>query len=180
MVVGSKVQSPINATEGAILMFYRPSPNAVPPMMLFSKSDWGQPGFFCLRINQVGTRRQLNLAVNSLANLEKAVQINFADVELGAWGFVAVSWREMAGVCTLQYWAGPLSSGELTSGGRELPPMPAVNESLRLGGRPQDMIEKFKMVPLTFAGGLLCQVAVFDQSLPDEAVRKIYSAARMP
>ncbi len=177
-VSGSTATNVINPKSGAVLLFFRPSENAVPPMMLFSRADWGNPNYLSLRINSVAAQLELALGVADARSKDKAVQAPLATLTPGAWTFVAVTWREIDGLCRFNYWAGDLASGELTEGGLETTPLDPAPGIFMLAGRRADTIAKYATDPLLFTGGLLQHFALYDEALSEDVVKRIYLAAR--
>lgn len=176
-VSGSTAQSPINPKSGTVLFFCRPGVKSVPPVLLFSRADWGNPNFLSLRINAVGNRWELTLAVADARSADKATQANFATLKPGVWTFVALTWQETAGLCQFRYWAGDLESDELTEGEHSTTPLDPAPGIFILGGRRADIVAKYGSAPLLFVDGLMSNFAVYDSALTEETVKRIYLAA---
>lgn len=176
-VSGSTTTSLINANSGSVLLFFRPSEKAAPPMMIFSRADWGNSNYLSLRINAVGSHWELTLAAADPRSRDKAIQANFATLTPGAWTFVAVTWQESGGLCRFRYWAGDLATGELTEGELETPPLDPSPGIFVLAGRRADNIAKYATAPLLFSDGLLQHFTVYDSALSEDIVKRIYLAA---
>lgn len=176
-ISGSTTASLINAKSGSVLLFFRPAEKAAPPMMLFSRADWGNPNYLCLRINAVGSHWELTLAAADLRSKDKAIQANFATLTPGAWTFVAVTWQESGALCRFRYWAGDLATGELTEGELETPPLDPSPGIFVLAGRRADNVAKYATAPLLFSDGLLQHLSVYDAALSEDIVKRIYLAA---
>ncbi|MCU0793655.1 MAG: LamG domain-containing protein [Opitutaceae bacterium] len=170
-------KGPINPKSGTVLFFFRPGENSAPPMLLFSRADWGNPNYLSLRINAVGGRWELTLAVADTRASAKATQANFATLQPGAWTFVALAWQENAGLCRFRYWAGDLATGELTEGEHDTTPLDPTPGIFTIAGRRADNIAKYGTAPLLFSGGLLHHFAIYDDALSEDAVKRIYLAA---
>lgn len=176
-IAGSTTQNPINPEAGTVLFFCRPGEKARPPMLLFSRADWGNPNYFSLRINQVGARQELTLAVADARSADKAVQVNLATLTPGTWHFVALSWREADGFCQFRGWAGDLLNGELTEIEHRVPSLSPAPGIFVLGGRRADTAGKYGTAPLLFAGGLFQHFAIYDRALAEDTIKSIYLAA---
>lgn len=176
-VSGSTTSNPINPKSGTVLFFCRPGENGAPPMLLFSRADWGNPNFFSLRINSVGSRLELTLAVADPRVSNNALQANFATLTPGAWTFVALTWQQIEDTCHFRYWAGELSKGELTEGELDTPPLDPTPAIFVIAGRRADNIAKYSTAPLLFTGGLLHHFTIYDAALTEDAVKRIYLAA---
>ena len=178
-LAGSTACSPISPKAGSVVLFFRVDAAATPPQLLFSNSDWGQPNFLSLRINAVHGRQELTLGVSDQSVPGKAVQTSFATLAPGSWNFVALVWEEVGGGCLFRLWAGDLESGELTEGERRVPPFSDRPGLFLLAGRRADTVASYRTQPLLFSGGLYSNIAIFDEALTEDMVKRIYTAATL-
>jgi hypothetical protein len=179
-VSGSTTNSPLRRAAGTALMFFRPGESARPPMLLFQNADWGDPGYVALRINEVGRKWELTLAVTEPNSTNKAVQASFATLAPGQWNFVALTWQETEGTCLFRYWAGALRDAELTFGEKQASSIDASKSMLLIGGRRGDHSSAAGLPALTFDGGLFRHLAIYDTPLSEETIQAIYLAAIRP
>lgn len=176
-VSGSTTQSPINSQAGTVLFFCRPGAKSAPPMLLFSRADWGKPNYLSLRVNEIAGRWEITLAVADSRTTTKATQSNFATLKPGSWTFVALTWQESGGLCQFRYWAGDLATGELTEGELSTPTLDPSPGIFMLGGRRADDVAKYNTAPLLFSDGLLSHFTIYDAALGEDTVKALYLAA---
>lgn len=176
-VSGSTTQNPISPQAGTVLFFCRPGAKSAPPMLLFTRADWGKPNYLSLRVNEVGGRWELTLAVADARTSAKATQSNFATLTPDSWAFVALTWRESEGLCRFRCWAGDLAKGELTEGELSVPPLDPNPGIFILGGRRADDVAAYNTAPLLFSGGLLNHFAIYDAALDENVIKDLYLAA---
>lgn len=179
-VSGSKAVAPINTATGTVLLFCRPSLNSKPPMLLFTNADWGQAGYFSLRINEVKGRWELTLATADPTASNHATQASFATMTPGAWSFIAISWQESGDRCTFRYWAGSLNDKELTVGDVETSAIVAAKPMFLLAGRRADQSGGAGLPNLAFEGGLFSNFAIYDTALSEDTIQRIYLVASRP
>lgn len=175
-ISGSTTSNIINPSAGTVILFFRPGAQSMPPMMLFSRADWGDPNYLSLRINAVSTRWELTLAAADARSAHKATQANFATITPGAWTFVALTWQEAEGRCFFRYWAGDLSHGELTEGEMSTAPLHPAPAIFVVAGRRADKAAQLGDSPLLLSDGLLKNFAIYDAPLSEDIIKQIFVA----
>ena len=176
-ISGSTTTNLINPKSGTVLFFCRLGENPTPAMLLFSHADWGQSNYLSLRVNAVGARHELTLAVANPGTPGKASQTNVATLTPGAWTFVALAWHESDSFCRFRYWSGDLATGEITEGDYDVPALAPTPGLFVIAGRRTDNVAKFKTAPLLFTGGFFQHFAIYEGALPEEVIKRIYLAA---
>ena len=166
----------LHVERGGMILFIRPGDKlGVGSVLILSRGDWNDAGYFGLRI-----KRGRFLAISAFDSSKPTLDSKVKEVEAAVlppleWSFVAVSWDGNGDSLEFRWWAGPLAAGELTEGQMRVPALKKSAGTIMIGGRRA--FEDAARTPVTLTGGLITQLAIYEHALDDERVKDIYLAA---
>lgn len=170
---GSKI---LIAEQGSCVVFFQLPKDSVSPVIIFSRSDWGKPGYFSLRVRRNGPGEyNTELGFEDKSTSQQARYQVLDPIGNGAWTFAALSWKTTGSVTTVTHWAGSMGLGNLYSGSLTIPNVVPGVHPFVVGGRRKG--NDFPDAKLVMKGGLLCHFALCANPLSDAQVRDLYETS---